>query len=51
MNNFGQLLYVHKINQVMRNEKHTVRRLVPKPRAFKVEIAIENYILITNSMH
>jgi hypothetical protein len=33
-------LNVHKINQVMRNEKHTVRRLVPKPRAFKVEMAI-----------
>jgi hypothetical protein len=41
MNNFGQLLNVHEINQVTRKEKHTVRRLVPKSRAFKVEMAIE----------
>jgi len=46
MNNFGQLLNVHKINQVMRKEKHTVRRLVPKPRAFKLEMAIEKLKLV-----
>jgi len=45
MNNFGQLLNVHKINQVMRKERHTVWRLV-KPRAFKFEMAIEKLKLV-----
>jgi len=41
-NYFSQLLNVHGINDVRQTETRTAEPLVPEPRAFEVEMAIEN---------
>ena len=38
---FSQLLIVHGANDVRQTEIHTAEPLVPEPRAFGVELAIE----------
>jgi hypothetical protein len=40
-NYFSQLLNVHMVNDVRQAEIHTEEPLVPEPRAFEVELAIE----------
>jgi hypothetical protein len=40
-NHFSQLLNIHTINDVRQTEIHTAKPLVPKPSAFKFELAIE----------
>jgi len=40
-NHFSQLLSIHKVNDVRQTEVHTAEPLVPEPRAFEVELAIE----------
>jgi hypothetical protein len=40
-NYFSQLLNVHGDNDVKQTEVHTAEPLVPEPRAFEVEMAIE----------
>jgi hypothetical protein len=37
---FSQLLNVHRVSDVRQMEMHTSEPLVPDPRAFEVEIAI-----------
>ena len=41
-NPFSQLFNVHGVNDVRQTEIHTAETLVPEPRAFEVEMAIEN---------
>ena len=41
MNHFSQLLNIHGFNDVWQTETHTAESLVPEPRAFEVEMAIE----------
>ena len=41
MNNFSQLLNVYVLYVVRQREIHAAERLVPEPRAFEVEMAIE----------
>ena len=40
-NNFFQLLNIHGGNDVRQTELHTAEQLVPEPRAFEVDLAIE----------
>jgi hypothetical protein len=40
-NYFCQLLNVHGVNDVRQTEIHTAEPLVPEPRSFEAEIAIE----------
>jgi hypothetical protein len=40
-NQFSQLLNVHGVNDVRQTEIHTAEPLVPDPRAFEVELAVE----------
>jgi hypothetical protein len=40
-NHFSQLLNVLEVNDVRQTEIHTAEPLVPQPRAFEVEMAIE----------
>jgi hypothetical protein len=40
-NNFSQLFNVIGVSDVTQTEKHTAEPLVPVPRAFEVEMAIE----------
>jgi len=40
-NHFSQLFNVHEINDVRQTEIHTAEPLVPRSRAFEVEMAIE----------
>jgi hypothetical protein len=42
-NLFCQLLNVHGVSDITRTEIHTAELLVPKPRSFEFEIAIENF--------
>ena len=39
---FSQLLNVHGIHEVRQTETHTAEPLVPEPRAFEVDLAIES---------
>jgi hypothetical protein len=39
---FSQLLNAHGVNDVRQTEIHTAEPLAPQPRAFEVELAIEN---------
>jgi len=39
---FSQLLKVHGVNDVRQTEIHTAEPLVPEPRAFEFDLAIEN---------
>jgi len=41
MNHFCQLFNVHYVNDVRQTEIHTAEPLVPEPRAFEIEMAIE----------
>ena len=41
MNHSSQLLNVYVLNVVRQREIHAAERLVPEPRAFEVEMAIE----------
>ena len=38
---FSQLLNVHGVHDVRQTETHTAEPLVPEPRVFEVELAIE----------
>jgi hypothetical protein len=40
-NYFSQLLNVHGVNDVRQTEIHTEEPLVPEPRAFEIEMAVE----------
>jgi len=38
---FSQLLNVHRVNEVRQTEVHTSEPVLPEPSAFHVELAIE----------
>jgi len=38
---FSQLLNVHRVNEVRQTEVHTSKPVLPEPSAFHVELAIE----------
>ena len=40
---FSQLLNVHGVHEVRQTETHTPEPLVPEPRVFEVDLAIENF--------
>ena len=41
MEDFSQLLNVHRVNEVRQTEVHTSEPVLPEPSAFHVELAIE----------